>query len=302
MRARAAALIAVVLATGCGSKSDSPSQDAAPPSGTIESLWRAPGEDVGLIQGTSDYAPGRVRVSFLVIRSDGRAVERPRARIWLASDMKAKPFLETTAALERVGVPGGAAAAGDVRSLYVTHVDVPKPGRFWLLAEPVGGEPVQGLGTLVVKEREASPAVGARAIPSRTPTIASTGGNLKLLTTATPPDRALLRYSVADSLAARKPFVVAFATPEFCTSRTCGPTVDVLDHVRRRLGPTEVRFIHVEIFEGNDPQNGVNRWVKEWNLPSEPWVFVVGRDGRIKAKFEGSVSVSELEKAALAIA
>jgi hypothetical protein len=303
MRARAAALIAaVVFAVGCGSKSDSPSKDAAPPSGTIESLWRAPGEDVGLIQGTSDYAPGRVRVSFLVIRGDGRAVERPRARIWLASDMNAKPFYETTAALEPVGVAGGAAVARDVRSLYVTHLDVPKPGRFWLLAEPVGGEPVQGLGTLVVKKREASPAVGARAIPSRTPTIASTRGNLKRLTTATPPDRALLRYSVADSLAARKPFVVAFATPEFCTSRACGPTVDVVDHVRRQLAPTEVRFIHVEIFEGNDPQKGVNRWVKEWNLPSEPWVFVVGRDGRIKAKFEGSVSVSELEKAAQAIA
>jgi hypothetical protein len=37
--------------------------------------------------------------------------------------------------------------------------------------------------------------------------------------------------------------------------------------------------------------------VKEWRLPSEPWVFVVGRDGRIKARFEGSVSIAELEGA-----
>jgi hypothetical protein len=41
----------------------------------------------------------------------------------------------------------------------------------------------------------------------------------------------------------------------------------------------------------------VNRWVKEWNLPSEPWVFVVGRDGRVAAKFEGAVSVPELTAA-----
>ena len=29
----------------------------------------------------------------------------------------------------------------------------------------------------------------------------------------------------------------------------------------------------------------------------EPWAFLVGRDGRVKAKFEGSVSVQELEAA-----
>jgi hypothetical protein len=30
---------------------------------------------------------------------------------------------------------------------------------------------------------------------------------------------------------------------------------------------------------------------------SEPWVFLVGRDGRVKAKFEGSVSEAELAAA-----
>ncbi|MGH2996445.1 MAG: hypothetical protein ACRDN6_08655 [Gaiellaceae bacterium] len=269
-----------------------------PPGGSIESLWRASGEDVGLIQGTSDYAPGLVRVSFLVIRTDGRSVERPRARVWLAAGLKEKPFQQGEAALEPIGVPGSAFAEHDVKHLYVTHVRVPKAGRYWLLAEPVGAKPtVQALGTLVVKAKSESPPVGARAVPSRTPTIASTGGDFAKLTTSSPPDRELLRHSVADTLAARKPFVVVFATPKYCTSRTCGPSVDVVDQARRDHADSGVRFIHVEIYEGNDPKRGVNRWVEEWSLPSEPWVFVVGRDGRIKAKFEGSVSVSELETA-----
>jgi hypothetical protein len=34
--------------------------------------------------------------------------------------------------------------------------------------------------------------------------------------------------------------------------------------------------------------------VREWQLPSEPWTFLVGRDGRIKAKFDGPVSSREL--------
>jgi len=46
-----------------------------------------------------------------------------------------------------------------------------------------------------------------------------------------------------------------------------------------------------------DPRKGENRWVREWRLPSEPWTFLVGRDGRIKAKFEGSISAQELESA-----
>ena len=112
-----------------------------------------------------------------------------------------------------------------------------------------------------------------------------------------PPDRALLRYSVAGSLAAHKPFVVTFATPRYCTSRTCGPVVDVVEYVRRRLGRRGVRFIHVEVYDRNVPARGYNRWMKQWNLHNEPWTFLVGADGMIKAKFMGSVSAGELEAA-----
>ena len=112
-----------------------------------------------------------------------------------------------------------------------------------------------------------------------------------------PPDRALLRYSVAASLAAHKPFVVTFATPRYCTSRTCGPVVDVVDYVRRGFAARGVRFIHVEVFTDNRPALGYNRCMRQWGLQSEPWTFLVGRDGRIKAKFEGAVSAAELETA-----
>ena len=107
------------------------------------------------------------------------------------------------------------------------------------------------------------------------------------LTTRTPPDEVLLRYSVADSLEAKVPFVVTFATPKFCTSRTCGPVVDVVEEVPRRLEDDNVRFIHVEVYEDNDPANGYNRWMKEWKLPTEPWTFLVGADGKIASRSRG---------------
>jgi hypothetical protein len=73
--------------------------------------------------------------------------------------------------------------------------------------------------------------------------------------------------------------------------------VDVVDEVRRRHAGGPVRFIHVEIYEGNNPTQGFNRWVKEWGLPTEPFTFLVGRDGLIKARFEGTLSVRELDAA-----
>ena len=37
--------------------------------------------------------------------------------------------------------------------------------------------------------------------------------------------------------------------------------------------------------------------MNQWGLQSEPWTFVVGADGRVKDKFEGSVSEAELTAA-----
>ena len=68
-------------------------------------------------------------------------------------------------------------------------------------------------------------------------------------------------------------------------------------HVRKRFAGKGVRFIHVEIYKGNDPANGVNRWVDEWKLPTEPFTFVVDRGGVIRTKLEGAFSVAELERA-----
>jgi hypothetical protein len=290
-------LISAAIAGGCGSSGGTGEAEPGTDARTVEALWRQPGEDVGLVNGTADFAPGEIRLSFLVVDGEGRPISRPRARVWVAGGLRAKPFEETEAALEDVGIPGASSpAAGDVTKIYVARLRLPKPGTYWVLAEPVGGRPIQALGNVVVRPRTKSPPVGAPAPRSRTPTLASEP-DLSKLTTSDPPDRELLRHSIAESLAARAPFVVAFATPQFCTSRTCGPVVDVVERVRRDFADSGIRFIHVEVYRDNDPAKGLNRWMREWSLPSEPWVFLVGRDGRIKAKFEGSVSVAELRAA-----
>ena len=265
--------------------------------GTLGAELARPGPDVALIQGTSDYATGPIRVTFLVIDSKSRSIERPHARIWVGRSLDAPPLVSTEAALEPIGVPGKSeAATGGVSRIYAARFRLSQPGTYTLVAEP-DGEKIQGFAKIRVARHPQAPAVGDRAIPSRTPTLASSHGDVAALTTASPPDLSLLRYSVADSIAAHAPFVLVFATPKFCTSRTCGPVVDVAHAVQRRFAGAGVRFIHVEVYADNNPAQGPNRWFREWRLPSEPWVFLVGRDGRIKERFEGSVSEAELSAA-----
>lgn len=287
-------LAAALGVAGCG-RSTNVNGGAEP--GTLGAELARTGPDIALIQGTSDYAVGPVRVTFLVIDSKSRSIERPHARVWVGPSLDAPPTTSTEAVLEPIGIPGKSeSATGDVTRIYVARFSLSKPGKYTLVAQPDGAK-IQGIATLDVRRRPQAPGVGDRAIPSRTPTLASAHGDVASLTTANPPDRSLLRYSVGESVKAHAPFVLVFATPKFCSSRTCGPVVDVAQAVQLRFAGSGVRFIHVEVYTDNNPAQGFNRWFREWRLPSEPWVFVVGRDGRIRARFEGSVSAAELSAA-----
>ena len=303
IRPAVVALGCALALAGCGGSGSSttaePNSTTASPPETLEALWREPGQDVAIVAGTSDYGVGMNRVSFLIVDKQSRLIERPTARVWIARGLKQKPYAETTATLEPIGVPGGAKA--DAQNIYVTTVETPSPGTYWLLAEPVGGKPIQALGNLVVHKEAAAPSVGERAIPSRNPTLAP-GVDPKTVTTAEPPDRNLLRTTVAAAMATKRPFVVAFATPLYCQTRTCGPVVQVVQSVARDWQKKGVDFIHIEIYKDNDPAKGTNRWVNEWNLQSEPFTFVVDRTGVIRTRLEGAFSAAELEAAVREVA
>jgi hypothetical protein len=75
----------------------------------------------------------------------------------------------------------------------------------------------------------------------------------------------------------------------------CGPVVDIV----RTLFPTygkRVAFTHQEIWQ-DFAEKKMFPTVEEWRLDTEPWVFVVDGKGIIRAKFEGLVTVQEIESA-----
>jgi hypothetical protein len=149
--------------------------------------------------------------------------------------------------------------------------------------------------------------VGDKAPSTPTQTAASVGGNLSKISTDTSPDPAFYQVSESDALAQHKPFVMIFATPKFCVSQQCGPTLDRIKPFAAKY--PSVAFIHVEPYKLTfangtlqadlDEQNQLQPTdvTNTWGLLSEPWVFVVDRNGIVRGSFELIFSDQELTAA-----
>jgi hypothetical protein len=137
------------------------------------------------------------------------------------------------------------------------------------------------------------PRVGDRPPQIHTPTAQDVGGDLAKITTRVPPDT-LNKVDFAEVLG-KEPIVLLFATPQFCQSRVCGPVVDVAREAQQKFGG-QASFIHMEIYNENDPGEGVREQVRQFHLPSEPWLFTINREGRISAAVEGAFGPELLDK------
>ena len=164
-------------------------------------------------------------------------------------------------------------------------------GARWRKTDPGGARPERDVAAV------GCPGGGRAAIPVDDPTLARHGRQSPDHDPAILPNRDAPFYSVADSLARARAVRPRVRDAEVLQSRTCGPVVDVVDRVARFTG-TRVRFIHVEIYEGNNPPKRFNRG-SGVEAADRAVVFLVGRDGEIKAKFEGSLSVARAATAAV---
>ena len=98
--------------------------------------------------------------------------------------------------------------------------------------------------------------------------------------------------------------MLVFATPLFCTSRTCGPTLETVKAAVASYGDA-IDVIHVEPYQltvvDGQPQPALDASggyqvvpsALEWGIPIEPYIFVVGVDGKVAAKFEGALGASD---------
>jgi hypothetical protein len=197
--------------------------------------------------------------------------------------------------------------------VYILHATFPSAGAWtaaFTTSAPGSAELTVPFGfdvkdhTLVLGPGDPAPSVA-------TPTVASVGGDVSKVSTDTSPVKRFYETSEADALAAKKPFVLIFATPKFCRSSTCGPTLDRLKPIA--AAHPEMTFINVEPYQLHDDNgqlqptldaNGDFQAVPatlEFKLSSEPYVFVVGADGKISASFELVFTADEIDAAIKAV-
>jgi hypothetical protein len=195
------------------------------------------------------------------------------------------------------------------RGLYVVDAEFGESG-VWgaeVRTTDPAGQPVTVRLAFDVRQTGVTKRVGEAAPASETPTAADVGGDLTRLSTDDQPDARFYEVSVADALAAGEPFVLVFATPKFCVSAVCGPTLDKVKPLLDEF--TDVTFINVEpyqlepvdgqlqpVLDANGQLQPVAS-VTEWGLVTEPWIFVVDGSGTIRGSFEGAIGESELRRA-----
>lgn len=186
------------------------------------------------------------------------------------------------------------------QAIYITQIPLDKPGA-WTFAALVKEEDGY-TGSLLPTPSEVGqfdpPDVGDPAPSVHTPT-ADEVADISEIDTRVPPDD-MHDEDLADVLG-RKPVVLLFATPQLCQSRICGPVVDVAEQVKREFGD-RVAFIHQEVYNDNEINKGVRPQMRSYRLPSEPWLFVIDRSGKVSTVIEGAFSVGELQDAVRRVA
>mgnify|MGYP002078364080 CR=1 FL=1 len=199
---------------------------------------------------------------------------------------------ESTAVYRAEGLPFG---------LYVGYADLDQPGG-WNVELSIpreGQEPEVTRMRLDVLAEPNTPPIGSEAIPSDNLTVAAQP-DLAQITSDPQPDAELYQLTVADAIAAKKPFVVSFSTPGYCQTAVCSPNMLVLKQLKEQYKDS-VNFLHVEVYPypfGESFQAGRRvQAMSDWKLRTEPWTFLVDGQGVIQARYEGGITFSELEPA-----
>lgn len=255
---------------------------------------------------TPDLGVGEHRVAFALVSRTG-LVDAPSATVqsFYAPDEEEAPGSE-------LGEPAQTALALFrpfplvERGVYSTRMSFDRPGRWALQAAVLGddGMPKRARIHFDVPERSLAPAPGSAAPRSDSKTAADVD-NLSQLTTGSEPDADLYRLSIADAIESGLPTVTVMASPAFCISAVCGPQVEVLSELKDEFAG-QANFIHVDFYDNPAEIQGdlaravISPTVREWNLPSPEWTFIIDRDGAIADRFEGFAALEELRQSLLA--
>ena len=200
-------------------------------------------------------------------------------------------------------------SSGLGRGLYRTEVDFDCLGEWGaeVFVEVLDGEWQSERLRFAVHPLGGTPAIGA-AGPLSDSLTATTPDDVAHISTDQNPYLPAYDKTVAQTVTSGQPSFVFFATPAFCQTGFCGPTVELVKSVaKEHAGALE--FVNVEPYELHMTENGLQPLLGEdgqlqpveaaleWGIPVEPYLFLLDAEGDVFAKFEGIVGGDELRAA-----
>ena len=262
----------------------------------------AVGDDQRFLAGlfTSDRSlilGGEVQMQFFYLGRD-QASASPEAVVATIGKFLPVPGKEPAQELTEPTVTSPADAAG----VFETRVDFDRPGIWGVgLMVEVDGQRLQGTGTFQVAENHQIPAVGdpapkvdnltvdAEAPPAAIDSRAQSDGD-------DIPDPGLHDITVAAAIEAGRPTVVVVSTPTYCVSQFCGPITESIEGLADEYDQV-AEFIHLEVWRDFDAKvlnEGAAAWIQTEEGGNEPWVFFVGADGTVQARWDNVLDRAEL--------
>ena len=298
--ASACLLLITILGVACSSGSSQPTKyGTLSPYGKRPDLARlntGPLSADGLqaFLATGDLGVGTNRFSFVLTSSNG-IVSVPQIGIssFKAGDQKSVQSTSATYSEWPYGTRGS----------YSTTLQFDQPGNWRVEIQVANSNGTTGKAELIfdIKDKPDAPNVGAPAVKSVSKTIRDVA-RLSQLATGSLLDPDLYQKSISEAVTSGAPTVVVMASPAFCTNAVCGPQIQVLHDLKDRY-KGKASFIHVDFYDNPEEVQGdlgkarLSPVVLEWNLPSIEWTFVIDKNGVINARFEGFVTLQEVEEA-----
>lgn len=310
--------LAISLATvpAVASQAAAQTPSTAPECGPPSADGNYPGWPVaGQVSSTGALLP-------LVISS--QVVAGPPGRFLYSIADPANPFVPTASAdvatqvafyaLQRdpatavATVPGTFLDSGSGLGLYHLTTTFDCVGAWGLeLTATLPSGPVTTRAIFDVLPAGSVPAIGAPAPRSQTLT-ATTPEEIARISTDTAPDPDFYRLSIDQAVGSGRPTWIVFSTPAFCSTATCGPTLDVVKSVAADY-KDRVDFIHVEPYQLHMTDTGLQpllndkgqlqvvQSVTDYGLPTEPYQFLVDGAGTVRASLQGIASADEIRAA-----
>jgi hypothetical protein len=307
MRPRALVAAAAMVMVACSRGIGGPAGvDQTPASGLVAqvaSYELVAGEDNRLIVGLLTQenrlvVGGEVEFGFTFLGDEETSLPEP------AGDATAGflplPGQEGTTFPSRPTIVSPAEARGVYRAEVVTF-DRPGFYEVEVRADLGSGDVRMATAAFQVVAEPAYPAPGDRAPRTENLTLGSDAPEQAIDSRAAlegrVPDPELHQTTIADAIRRGRPALAVFATPVYCISQFCGPVTDMVAGLATDYrGVAE--FIHVEIWRDFQEQV-VNRAAADWVLRNEdltePWVFLIGSDGRILARWDNVATREEIE-------